>query len=70
MKKQEEEAEEYNILDSYYYCDNENGTVTLFNDQQIKELGTYKVWYDADEDGREYIEHDNSAIYLDTIYEV
>jgi hypothetical protein len=46
------------------------GDVVCLHDDVNGELGWFKVWYDAEMDGREYITLNDSILYLDTIDEL
>jgi hypothetical protein len=51
------------------YFEHKGDVICLHSDEQ-GEIGWFKVWYDSEEDGREYITVNNNITYLDTLQEL
>ena len=46
------------------------GDVVCLHDDVLGELGWFKIWYDSEMDGREYITLNETITYLDTLDEL
>ena len=46
------------------------GDVVCLHDDKNGQLGWFKVWYDAEQEDREYITLNNEILHLDTIDEL
>ena len=51
------------------YFEHKGDVICLHSDEQ-GEIGYFKVWYDSEEDGREYITLNSNITYLDTFQEL
>jgi len=55
-------------MDNLFY--QHKGGVVCLNDDVNGEIGWFEVFYDAEEDGREYITLNNEIVYLDNLSEL
>ena len=70
MSKQIKVIEQAEISSEENLFFEHKGDVICLHDDVNGELGWFKVWYDAEMDGREYITLNDSILYLDTIDEL
>lgn len=62
------EQANYSSIDNLFY--EHKGDVICLHDDELGELGWFKVWYDSEMDGREYITLNETIVYLDTLGEL
>jgi hypothetical protein len=62
------ETAEISAIENLFY--EHKGDVVCLHDDVKGELGWFKVWYDKEENDREYITLNNTILYLDTIDEL
>ena len=64
------------IVDTAEYPDDKGlfyqhkGDIVCLYHDKVGQLGWFKIWYDAEMNGREYITLNNTIFYLDTIEEL
>lgn len=62
------EQANYSSIDNLFY--EHKGDVICLHDDELGELGWFKIWYDSEMDGREYITLNETIVYLDTLDEL
>lgn len=62
------ETAEFSTYENLFF--EHKGDVVCLHDDINGELGWFKVWYDSEQEDREYITINNEILYLDTIDEL
>lgn len=62
------EYADYSSIENLFY--EHKGDVVCLHDDELGELGWFKVWYDCDMEDREYITLNEEIVYLDTLDEL
>lgn len=69
--KSAEDKIEYTSADKLSYMRHEDEyIISLFNHETDKVLGCFRVWDDVETEDGEYIDINNSRVYLDTLNEI